>query len=269
VAKLFADPFFPLLLRGATETCNTHQYHLLLSLFDDPTAQEEMYQRVLRNGYLDGVIVASTSLDDPLIPRMLDDQMPFVLVGGHPDERVHYVDADNVGGARMAVEHLIRLGHQRIATITGPLDTLHGQRRLEGYRQALQAHHIQVDENLIAEGDFTEVSGSTGIQQLLPASPSAVFVASDPMAIGALKALRLMGKQVPQDVALVSFDDIPLASAMEPPITTVRQPVQRMGALAVEMLLNVLESSPSENGSPVQRIVLPTELVVRTSCGSD
>ena len=89
------------------------------------------------------------------------------------------------------------------------------------------------------------------------------------MAIGALKALRLMGKRVPQDVALVSFDDIPLASAMEPPITTVRQPVQRMGALAVEMLLNVLESSPSENGSPVQRIVLPTELVVRTSCGSD
>jgi len=240
VTTLFTDPFFPLLLRGATEACNAHHYQLLLSLFDDPDGQKEMYQRVLRSGYLDGVILASTSLDDPLIPDLLHDGIPFVSVGRHPNGRVHYVDADNVGGARMAVEHLIRLGHQRIATITGRLDMTAGQDRLEGYRQTLKAHRIPVEEDLIVEGDFTENSGMVGMQQLLSNSPSAVFIASDMMAIGALQALRQAGCQVPQDVALVGFDDIPIVSAIEPALTTVRQPIGRMGSMAVEVLLSVL-----------------------------
>jgi len=267
VTTLFTDPFFPLLLRGATESCNAHHYQLLLSLFDDPDGQKEMYQRILRNSYLDGVIVASTSLDAPLIPDLLRDRIPFVSVGRHPNGRVHYVDVDNVSGARMAVEHLIRLGHQRIATITGRLDTSHGQDRLEGYRQALKAHRIPVEEELIVEGDHTENSGMVAMQRLLPASPSAFFIASDMMAIGALKALRQAGRQVPQDVALVSFDDIPIASAIEPALTTVRQPIERMGSMAVEVLLSVLEGS-SEEEALAHRIILPPELVVRASCGS-
>jgi LacI family transcriptional regulator len=267
VTTLFTDPFFPLLLRGATEACNAHHYQLLLSLFDDPAGQEELYQRVLRSSYLDGVILASTSLDDPLIPGLLRDRIPFVSVGRHPNGRVHYVDVDNVAGARMAVEHLIRLGHQRIATITGRLDMTAGQDRLEGYRQALKAHRIPVEEELIVEGDFTENSGMVGMQQLLSASPSAVFIASDMMAIGALQALRQAGCQVPQDVALVGFDDIPIVSAIEPALTTVRQPIERMGSMAVEVLLSVLEGS-SEEEAPAHRIILPPELVVRASCGS-
>jgi len=267
VTTLFTDPFFPLLLRGATEVCNSHQYQLMLSLFTARADQQGMYQRVLRNGYLDGVIVASASLDDPLIPDLLRDRIPFVSVGRHPNERVLYVDVDNVAGARMAVEHLIRLGHQRIATITGRLDMAAGQDRLEGYRQALKAHHIPVDEGLIVEGDFTEGSGMVGMQRLLSTSPSAVFAASDMMAIGALKALHKAGWQVPQDIALVGFDDIPAASAVEPALTTVRQPIERLGSMAVEVLLSVLETSLQEE-VPAQRIVLPTELVVRASCGS-
>ncbi len=267
VTTLFTDPFFPLLLRGATEACNAHRYQLLLSLFDDPDGQEEMYQRVLRSGYLDGVILASASLSDPLITDLLRDRIPFVSVGRPPNERVHYVDADNVAGGRMAVEHLIRLGHRRIATITGRLDMSAGQDRLEGYRQALKAHRIPVEEELIVEGDFTENSGMVAMQRLLPASPNAVFIASDMMAIGALKALRQAGRQVPQDLALVGFDDLPIVSAIEPALTTVRQPIERMGSMAVEVLLGVLEGS-SEEEAPAQRIVLPTELVVRASCGS-
>jgi len=267
VTTLFTDPFFPLLLRGATEVCNTHRYQLLLSLFDDPDGQEEMYQRILRSGYLDGVILASASLDDPLIPNLLRDRIPFVSVGRHPNERVHYVDVDNVAGARMAVEHLIRQGHQRIATITGRLDMTAGQDRLEGYRQTLRAHRISVEEDLIVEGDFTEGSGTVALQRLLPASPDAVFVASDIMAIGALKALRQAGRQVPQDIALVSFDDIPIASAIEPSLTTVRQPIERMGSMAIEVLLSVLEGSSEEEAS-AHRIILPTELMIRASCGS-
>jgi LacI family transcriptional regulator len=267
VTTLFTDPFFPLLLRGATEACNAHRYQMLLSLFDDPTGQEEMYQRVLGSGYLEGVIVASTPLDDPLIPDLLRDRIPFVSVGRYPNGRVHYVDVDNVAGARMAVEHLIRQGHQRIATITGRLDMAHGQDRLEGYRQALKAHRIPVEEELIVEGDHTQNSGMVAMQRLLPASPDAVFVASDMMAIGALKALRQTGRQVPQDIALVGFDDIPIASAIEPALTTVRQPIERMGSMAVEVLLSVLEG-PLEEEAPAHRIILPAELVVRASCGS-
>lgn len=267
VTTLFTDPFFPLLLRGATEACNAHHYQLLLSLFNDSVDREEMYQRVLRRGYLDGVIVASASLNDPLVPALLRDRIPFISVGRYPNEKVHYIDVDNLGGAQMAVEHLIRLGHQRIATITGPLDMVSGQDRLEGYRQALKAHRIPVEEELIVEGDYTENGGMAAMQRLLSASPDAVFVASDMMAIGALKALRQAGWQVPQDIALVSFDDVPIASAIEPALTTIRQPIERMGSLAVEMLLSRLESSAGKE-APAQRIILPTELVIRASCGS-
>jgi LacI family transcriptional regulator len=267
VTTLFTDPFFPLLLRGATEACNTHGYQLLLSLFSAPTDPDEMYQRVLRSGYLDGVIVASASRDDVLIPNILRDRIPLVSIGRHADEQVHYVDGDNVGGARMATEHLIRLGHRRIATITGRLDMTAGQDRLEGYRQALQAHGIPVNGDLIAEGDFSERSGMVGMQQLFPFSPDAIFIASDMMVIGALRALRQAGRRVPGDIAVVGFDDIPAASIIEPALTTVRQPIERMGSMAVDLLVSVLENS-SEKESHPHRIILPTELVIRDSCGS-
>jgi LacI family transcriptional regulator len=267
LAKLFADPFFPLLLRGVTETCNTHDYYLMLSLFNGPAGQSEMHRRVVRSGHLDGAIVASTRLDDPLVLRLLQDQVPFVLVGRHPDPQVNYVDVDNVSAARMATEHLIRLGHVRIATITGPLNMVQAQDRLAGYRQALEAHRIPLDEALIAEGDFTEIAGATGVQHLLPAAPSAIFVASDMMAIGALKALRQAGLRVPADVALVSFDDVPIASVVEPALTTVRQPIEKLGSMAADLLLTLIENGTDAQAS-VHRIVLPAELVVRQSCGA-
>jgi LacI family transcriptional regulator len=266
VRTLFTDPFFPLFLRGATEACNTHQYQLMLSLFTSRSSEQDMYQRVLRNGYLDGVIVASASTGDRIIPNLLRDRIPFISVGRYADERVHYVDVDNTGGARMAVEHLIRLGHRRIATITGRLDMTHGQDRLAGYKDALQAHDIPIEEDLIAEGDYTESGGMTGMRQLLEASPTAAFIASDTMAIGALRALRGVDLQVPKDVALVSFDDIPISGAVQPPLTTVRQPIERLGSMAVDVLIGLLESPAT--GSSAQKIILPTELAVRKSCGA-
>jgi LacI family transcriptional regulator len=206
-------------------------------------------------------------MNDPLFPKLLQDDIPFVLVGRHPDERVNSIDVDNVGGARMAVEHLIRLGHTRIATITGPLTMSHGEDRLVGYRRALEAHQLAVDERLIVEGDYTEASGSLGAQRLLPASPTAIFVASDVMAIGAFKTLREAGLRVPEDVALVGFDDVPIAAAIEPALTTVRQPIEHLGSMAADLLLNSL-ASPPEAHAPAQRIILPTQLVVRESCGA-
>jgi LacI family transcriptional regulator len=267
VTKLFTDPFFPHLLYGITKTCNAEHYHLMLSLFNDPVGPEEMYRRVIHSGHLDGVIVASAYTDDPLFPRLLSDGVPFVLAGRHPNEHVNYVDVDNVGGARIAVEHLIRLGHTRIATITGPQGMTGGADRLEGYCQALEAHQIAVDENLIVEGDYTEASGSIGAQRLLSASPTAIFAASDVMAIGALKAIREANLRVPEDVALVGFDDIPIAAAVEPALTTVHQPIEHMGSMAADLLLNLLEHQPGAQAS-ANRIILPTRLAVRESCGA-
>lgn len=270
VTTLFTDPYFPILMRGVADACNAHNYHLMLSLFsqrrvhNSRTHQDLLYQQVLRGRYLDGVVVSSAPLDDPIFPRLLEDSVPFVIVGRCPYEQASYVDVDNVIGARMAVEHLLRLGHERIATITGPLNMCAGQDRLEGYRQALTARGISVDEHLIAEGDFTEQGGRAAMQRLLSYQPTAVFAASDMMAVGALKAIREAGLNVPEDIALVGFDDIPLASMVDPPLTTVRQPIEHLGSMAVELLISMLESPKA--GS-VHRVVLPTELVIRTSCG--
>jgi DNA-binding LacI/PurR family transcriptional regulator len=180
---------------------------------------------------------------------------------------VHYVDIDNVNGARMAAEHLIRLGHRRIGIVSGPQSMIAGLDRLEGYRQALDAHRIPIEEGLIVEGDFTEDGGRVGAQRLLTASPTAIFVCSDTMAIGALKALRDVDLKVPQDVALVGFDDLPTATAVEPALTTVRQPIGQLGSMAADLLLNLLENPPDEQ-APAHKIILPAKLVVRESCGA-
>jgi LacI family transcriptional regulator len=238
----------------------------MLSLFNDPAGPEEMYRRVVRSGHLEGVLVASTRLDDPLIARLDQDRVPFVMVGRHPNERVNYVDIDNVAGARMAVEHLIRLGHRRIATITGPLNMTSGADRLKGYQRALEAYRLPVEEALIVEGDFTEASGTAAARCLLPLSVTAIFVASDVMAIGALKGIREAGLRVPHDVALVGFDDVPLATAVQPSLTTIRQPIERLGSLAAGLLVDLLDNPPDEQ-APAHHIILPTKLIIRESCG--
>jgi LacI family transcriptional regulator len=267
VSTIFAQAYFSLLIDGITHACNQHRYQLMLSLFSRRSEQESHYRRVIRSGYLDGVIVASWHEDDPLVPRLLEDGVPFVSVSRPDDTRINYVDVDNVDGARMATEHLLRRGHQRVATITGPLTMTPGRDRLAGYRQALTARGMSVDEDLVARGDFTEEGGRAAARQLLLHNPTAIFAASDGMAFGALQTLKETGLAVPGDVALVGFDDLPLASLVEPALTTVRQPIARLGATAVEVLLSLLEAS-SDAGSSVQRVVLPTELIVRASCGS-
>jgi LacI family transcriptional regulator len=267
VTTLFTDPFFPHLLCGITQTCNSQQYHLLLSLFNHPAGQEEMYRRVVRSGNLDGVLVASTRVDDPLIDRLLTDRVPFVMVGRHPDERVHYVDVDNLAAAQMAVEHLIRLGHRRIGMVTGPLSMTHSQDRWQGYRQALEAHRLPVEDALIAEGDYSEASGAAATHRLLSRSVTAIFATSDMMAVGTLKAAREAGLQVPQDVALVGFDDVPIATVVEPALTTVRQPIEDLGSMAAELLLNLLENAQDAQ-APAHRIILRAKLVIRDSCGA-
>jgi len=268
VTKLFTDPYFPLMLRGATEACNRAGYQLLLSLFTVSMDSGILRDRVLRSGYLEGVIAANASLSDELVPSLLEERIPFLTVGRHPDDRVNYVDVDNIGGGRMATEHLIRLGHTKIATITGPQDMTPAQDRFEGYRETMEMHRLPVSEGLVAEGDFTEAGGRAAMTRLLAEGPTAVFAASDSMAIGAIRAIRAAGLDVPKDVAVVGFDDIPSALTVDPELTTVRQPIERLGHLAVEILIQRFDEQEDDRATSIQRVVLPTELIVRKSCGS-
>jgi len=261
VSKLFTDPYFPLLLRGATEACNAKGYQLILSLSTASLTPDALHDRVLRSGYLDGVVSANTSLDDGLIPHLIEEGIPFVAVGRHPLDRVSYADVDNAAGARMATEHLIRLGHTRIGTVTGPLSMTPAQDRLDGFKTALSAHALPLDPRLVIEGDFTEAGGRLAATKLLEEEPTAIFAASDSMAIGAIKAIRAANLSVPEDVSVVGFDDVPPALSVEPELTTVRQPIEPLGRLAVQMLIEQIEGL-SQN---TQRIILPTELVIRRS----
>jgi LacI family transcriptional regulator len=264
IRSLFDDPFFPRLIQGISQGCNMHDYTLSLFLFHSQEEEKELFDGISRSQFLDGVLVTATRSGDTLIPRLLENQVPLVVQGRHEDPRISYVDADNVTGAAMAITHLLGLGYQRVSTVTGPLDSTAAQDRKQGYLDALRERGQPVEEALIVGGDFTQAGGYEAMQRLLPRQPDAVFVASDTMAMGALQAIRGAGLTVPDDIALVGFDDLPQSTMVDPPLTTVRQPIRRMGALAVEMLVECLEN---EADSP-RHIVLPTELVIRGSCGS-
>jgi LacI family transcriptional regulator len=262
---LFTDPYFPRLIQGIAHSCKEQDYTLTLFLFDTVEGGAKLSPRVMQGSMLDGVILAGATIDDPIVDHLMESGTPFVLVGRADNPRVSFVDVDNEVGSYTAVTHLIRQGYEKIGTITGPLNARVGLLRRDGYLRALQDRGRVVDETLIAHGDFTEASGYAAMLRLLPREPDALFIASDTMALGAMRAIRQAGKSVPRDVAIVSFDDLPPAEMAEPQLTTVRQPVRRTGALAVEMLIDILE----HGAEPARRLVLPTELVIRGSCGAN
>lgn len=264
VTNVFTDPFFPVLIQGVMRVCNRHDYAAMLWL-GGQEEEKHFSRRALGSGLIDGVIVSSAVLDDPLIPRLQGGDIPFVVVGRHPGiEDLWYVDVDNRNGARMAVSHLLRQGYRRIGTLSGPLNTVPGQDRLAGYRDAMQTRGMAVEPDLIVEGDFSRDSGYEAMHILLQQDIDAVFVANDSMAVGAMRAISEAGRRIPEDVAIVGFDDLPPATSVTPPLTTVRQPVEQLGATAAEILIERLQDV---DVGP-KRIILPTELIVRASCGS-
>ncbi len=264
VGQLFVDPYFPLLIQGVTSACNARDYSVMLWL-EEPEYERRMIRQILHSGLIDGVVVSSLKRDDPLVEALLGRDFPFVMVGRPTvDLPIHFVDVDNVESACQAVSHLLKMGRKRIATIAGPQSMLAGIDRLQGYSQAMSEARISVEAELVEEGDFSQEGGYRAMQRLLKHQPDAVFVASDAMAQGALRAIVEAGLRVPDDVALIGFDDVPLSAHMHPPLTTVRQPIQRMGMTAVDMLIDLLSSS---NAKEPREIILPTELIIRQSCG--
>ena len=265
VSSFFTDPYFPHLTKGIAQACNQYDYTLALFLVDSKEDEDKIYPRVSRRDLLDGILVQSGQIGDHLIDRLANSNIP-VVIAGRPFHvnGVSYIDVDNVAAAQNAVTHLIHLGRERVATIAGPDNGTVGIDRKAGYLKALADQGRSFDDSLIAEGDFTEAGGYAAMQRLLPEQPDAVFAASDLMAIGAMRAVRDAGLHIPEDIAFVGFDDLPIATLTDCPLTTVRQPVYEFGFKAVQTLLDLIE-----NGiEPARRIIMETELIVRDSCGA-
>ncbi len=265
VQSLFTEPYYALLIQGIAQGCNANDYTLSLYLFHTEDEEQKLYPRVLRNQLVDGIVITGSVVDDPLLPQLVQNKVPCVMVGRPPaPSELSFVDTDNVTGAYLAVSHLSRLGYGRIATITGPVTTTVGLDRRQGYVNALNDRNHAFDDSLMIEGDFTEAGGYFAMRRLLPRRPEAVFVASDMMALGALRALREADLSVPGDVAIIGFDDLPAAAYSDPPLTTIRQPIRQAGTQAVEMLLDILNNPPQSS----RRVTLATDLIIRSSCGS-
>ena len=262
----FTDPYYPRLIQGISKACNENDYTVSLFLFQTQEEEQRTIKRIIGNGMVDGLIVTADTTSNPFVPTLRKFNVPFVQIG-RPIEKdantVSFVDVDNVAGGYLATLHLIQQGYKRIGQIATALNTA-GMDRDAGYQRALAERGFKVDKDLIVFGDFSEASGYEAMKLLLEQKPDAVFVQSDTMAMGVLKAIRDAGLCVPQDIAIVSFDDLPTSATAEPPLTSIRQPIQRTGALAVETLIDILKTS----SEPPRHIVLPVELVIRSSCGA-
>jgi LacI family transcriptional regulator len=212
---------------------------------------------------LDGVIIQSGEMGDTLIDRLAHSNMPMVVAGRpHHPEQLSFVDVDNVCGAYTAITYLCKLGYHRIGLISGPTTSTAGTDRKIGFEKAIRDHGLESDEHLFVEGDFSEASGYDGMKQILAARPEAVFAASDAMAYGAILAIRAAGLRVPEDIAVVGYDDLPMATLANPQITTISQPIFPFGVRAVELLVDLIENGPT----PPRQVIMETRLVVRGSC---
>ncbi|BCJ73090.1 LacI family DNA-binding transcriptional regulator [Catellatospora bangladeshensis] len=258
--RVFAEPFFAGIVRGISSALSDTSLQLWLAMAQTP-AERQRVENHLTSQHVDGVLLVMLHESDNLVHLLNQRGLPAVL-GGRPvsvDQKISYVDMDNVNGARTAVEYLLSSGRKRVATIAGPQDLGVGVDRLVGYRAAVQTAAV---EPLIEFGDFSEYSGVEAMRRLLARRPDldAVFVASDLMAAGAVRALRDAGRRIPEDVAVIGFEDSPVARQTEPPLTTVYQPVEDMGRHMVRLLLSRIrgEAEPSH-------ILLDTHLVHRNS----
>ncbi|WP_431044334.1 LacI family DNA-binding transcriptional regulator [Streptomyces sp. P1-3] len=270
--RLFAEPYFSDIIRGVGAALADTDLQLLLTLVRTPRERQRLAD-YLSAHRVDGVLLVSVHADDPLPDLLERISMPAVLSGRRTaQETVAYVDADNLGGARAAVDHLLARGRRTIATIAGPPDMHVAQSRLAGYRDAVRTAGREPDPRLTEAADFTEEGGRRAMRALLARRPDldAVFAASDVMAAGARHVLRETGRRVPEDVALVGFDDSAVARHMDPPLTSVRQPVEEMGQAMVRALLEQIEARRAARRTGRWRAerpqtVLPTELVRRAS----
>ncbi len=264
VSTIFTDPYFSMIIQGVSAACNAINYTAVLWLAE-PEFERRTVRQFLHNHIIDGAIIASNLIDDPLLKGLIESDLPFILIGRHPfSTDVSFVDVDNEKAAFEMISYLVCAGYTRIATIAGPLNMIAGLDRLTGYKKAMDHYHLCAQPEMIVEADFSEQGGYDAMLKLMPIQPEAVFVASDTMALGAMRAAQKAGLRIPEDISIVGYDDIPASTSCFPALTTIRQPIQQCGAVAAETLINMIGHPTATR----HHIILPTELVIRESCGS-
>jgi DNA-binding LacI/PurR family transcriptional regulator len=254
----FSNPLLGEVLKGIGQTVAARGYQVMLLTQDGHSSIENL----VHNQQLDGLLFMSVTLDNPLIPALSQTGFPIILTCKHTAPEISYIDVDNKKGAFLATQHLIALGHTNIGFINGPSNHGSCQDRLIGYCEALEQAGLRSNDTIV-EGDFSEESGFRKAFALLEArrTVTAIFAASDLMAIGAIRAIQEAGLSVPNDVSVIGFDGIPLARYLSPPLSTVQQTAVEKGKLAAEMLLERLKGE--RTGS--HQILLEPELVVRST----
>jgi DNA-binding LacI/PurR family transcriptional regulator len=261
-----SDGFLTQILDGLLEDVHRSGLRLLFDIIE-PEHQIEAYLNLVRSKHIDGIILFGPRFDDEALDALEKDGIPLVLIGQLPGSNICSVDIDNFKASREAVRHLINLGHSHIACITNASPTYTAAAdRLAGYTQALADAGIPYDENLVRYGDFTMRSGYEQMQSLFASKVefSAVFVASDEIAIGAKAAIYAHNLDIPHDIALVGFDDLPIARYLEPPLTTVSVPAINIAQKASTMLISTLRGEEVKE----RRVILEAPLIIRESCGA-
>jgi LacI family transcriptional regulator len=260
-----SNPFFSELVKGVQMTANENGYNILLCNTYDEFDKEMEYLNILDDKEVDGIIFLTSKIEEKHKEFFSSYKNPTVTVSRRfEDMPISSVDIDNFSAAYEVMNYLINLNHKKIAMIRGPLyDKSTGYDRYKGYEKALEDSNINLDENLVVEGKFKVKDGYNAMSKLLTLKelPTAVFCACDEMAIGAIKCIYESGFKVPEDISVVGFDDIPIASMFIPSVTTVRQPVFDFGEKAVDILLRQIKSGVHEE----ENIVLPTKIIIRKS----
>lgn len=257
--RTIADPFFLEYLQGVSETLFEAGFSLLIPQLSKERVTYTL-QQLIAHRRVDGIILTEPKVEDERIQLLQESKVPFVFLGSTVNEDVSWVDGDNRGGIKMGVEALGALGHRRIATITGEPGLVSTEKRLRGYEDGLHALGLEVDESLIWQGDFTRQGGYQAVAEHLEliraGAVTAILACNDLMAIGAIQALTEAGIKIPEEVSVLGFDGIEVGKYLSPPLTTVQQPVYRLGREVARILLGLIEG---EHG-PVQ-ITLPVTIV--------
>jgi LacI family transcriptional regulator len=260
--QVFADAFLPQVIIGIEQAAIQQGFHVLLKQVEPDDT--EGYMRLIHENHVDGIILSGPRKDDQQILRLYREGLPVILMGQLPDTSIPFVDVDAAAGAEIAVRHLIELGHQRIGMITNaPLTYTSAQQRKNGYLRAIKNAGLYVNEELVEEGNYTPASGFAAMTKLLKlaSQPTAVFIASDVVAMGAILAIKENGLHIPRNIALVGFDDIPLAEYFDPPLTTIRLPAFGLGWAVGDRLIRLIRGEGLEQ----ENIFMSSELVVRKS----
>lgn len=262
-AGLIVDAFIGGLLSGVSQAISQKDYHVLFYTLS-PDAPQGSYETLIRSQRVDGLLISGPITHDPELDELSAEGVPIVVQGTPGDQLLPSVDINNHAAAAAAVQHLLDLGHRQIAHITnGPLAYTSSRDRLAGYRAALENAGIAYNPGLVQVADFTPHSGFMAMQRLLAQKNrfTAVLIASDVVALGAVQALRIKQKRIPEDVSIISFDDIPFADYLHPRLTAIHPPTAALGKAAGSLLMQLIAGQKA----PAQPVLLPAEIIKRDS----